>query len=187
MVCVFTASAESIAARYLDLATAVGAEIGRRGMGLVTGGGSISTMGAVARAVRANGGHTVGVIPRGLFAPAVADHESDELFVTSDMRQRKALMDSRADAFLALPGGLGTLEELLEAWVGRVLSMHRKPVVILDPWSDLRGLRELIETLCERGFVAAAAAGAVNWSTSVPDAFDLVEANWDRDSYAASD
>src|ERR1044071_9143757 len=132
-ICVFCASSETIPRHYVDLAGEVGTEIARRGHTLVSGGGSVSSMGAVARAARAGGARTVGVIPEALLAWEVADEQADELVVTPDMRVRKGEMDRRADAFLTLPGGIGTLEELLEIWVGRVLRMHQKPVVVLDP------------------------------------------------------
>ena len=103
-------------------------------------------MGAVAAAARAGGAHTLGVIPQALVGWEVADDDADELVVTPDMRARKATMDERSDAFVALPGGIGTLEELLEIWVARSLGMHAKPVVVLDPdgtYAGLRGRRDL--------------------------------------------
>src|SRR5215212_8611841 len=120
-ICVFCSSSERIHRRYLDLAAEVGSELARRGHALVSGGGSVSCMGAVARAARAGGAYTTGVIPRALLDKEVADGEADELVVTDTMRERKAEMDRRADAFLALPGGIGTLEELIEIWVARTL------------------------------------------------------------------
>src|SRR5579885_3155801 len=127
-ICVFCASSDRIDQSYVDLARDVGAELARRGHSLVSGGGSVSCMGAVARAARAGGAHTVGVIPDALTRTEIADHDADELVVTDDMRSRKGEMDRRADAFLALPGGIGTVEELMEIWVSRVLLMHDKPV-----------------------------------------------------------
>src|SRR5439155_22688279 len=120
-VCVFCASSDRIDRRYLDLAAAVGTELARRGHALVSGGGRVSCMGAVARAARAGGARTVGVIPQALLSLEVGDQDADELVVVDDMRTRKGLMDARSDAFLTLPGGLGTLEELLEVWVARFL------------------------------------------------------------------
>src|SRR5437588_6637739 len=120
-VCVFCASSERIDRRYLELAAAVGTELARRGYTLVTGGGRVSCMGAVARAARAGGARTVGVIPRALLRLEVADTDADDLVVTEDMRTRKGEMERRADGFLALPAGLGTLEEVLEIWVARSL------------------------------------------------------------------
>src|SRR5436309_14297649 len=115
-VCVFCASSDLIPQRYIDLAADVGTEIARRGHTLVSGGGSVSCMGAVARAARAGGAHTVGIIPEGLLQWEVADEAADELVITPDMRVRKGEMDRRADAFPPLAGWLGTLEELLEIW-----------------------------------------------------------------------
>ncbi len=175
-ICVYCASSSNIPDRYLDLATAVGAGIAARGWQLVSGGGSVSMMGAVARAVRAAGGHTTGVIPRALVQMEVADHDADELIITDDMRARKGLMDDRADAFLALPGGIGTLEELMEVWTARCLGMHDKPVVGLDPWGDFALLREQVRHWEQQGFVGAAAVAELRWTTEVEQALDLIAA-----------
>lgn len=147
-------------------------------MRLVSGGGGISIMGQLARDVRAAGGHTTGVIPQRLVDWEVGDTDADELIVTRDMRERKALMDAHSDAFLALPGGLGTLEELLEVWVGRTLGMHRKPVVVLDPWGDFADLRTLVAGLLDREMVRKEAAEDVTWTDSVDLAFDAIDAAW---------
>jgi uncharacterized protein (TIGR00730 family) len=133
-------------------------------------------MGALARAARAGGARTIGVIPEVLLALEVADHDADELVVTPDMRSRKGEMDRRADAFLVLPGGIGTLEELLEVWVARTLQMHAKPVVVLDPDGVFAPLRVQIQLLVDLGFVRASASAELAWATSVGGAFDLVEA-----------
>ena len=177
-VCVFCSSSGRIDPSYVGLAAAVGGELARRGHSLVSGGGSVSCMGAVARAARAGGAHTVGVIPQVLLALEVADHDADELLVTDDMRARKGLMDVRADAFLTLPGGLGTLEELLEIWVSRTLAMHGKPVVVLDPDGLYEPLRRQVDLLVERGFVRAAARDAVTWVGDVGAAFDAIEGGY---------
>ena len=178
-VCVYLSSTELISARYHELAAEVGRELCARNMNLVSGGGGISTMGELARTVRANGGHTTGVIPQQLMALEVGDLNADELLVTRDMRERKALMDAHSDAFLALPGGLGTLEELLEVWVGRTLGMHLKPVVVLDPWGDFAELRDLVNGLLNRKMVRAEAAADALWTTSVTDALDAIERAWE--------
>jgi uncharacterized protein (TIGR00730 family) len=173
--CVFCASSERVDPAYAVLATAVGTELARRGWSLVSGGGSVGMMGAVARAARAGGARTVGIIPRALADLEVADHDADELVVTADMRERKGLMDARADAFLALPGGIGTLEELLEIWVARSLGMHTKPVVVLDPRGDFALLRSQVEALAASGFVRAEAAAEVVWAQHLDEAFDAIE------------
>jgi uncharacterized protein (TIGR00730 family) len=174
-ICVFCASSEQIAPTYVDLAHDVGTELARRGHDLVSGGGSVSCMGAVARAARAGGARTVGVIPHALTRTEIADHDADELVVTDDMRTRKGEMDRRADAFLALPGGIGTVEELMEIWVSRVLQMHDKPVVVLDPDGVFSPLREQIDVLVRRGFARPSVRDAVVWATSVGEAFDALE------------
>ncbi|MGH8969066.1 MAG: TIGR00730 family Rossman fold protein [Actinomycetes bacterium] len=174
-IAVYCSSSERIDRRHVELATRVGEELARRGHDLVTGGGSISCMGAVARAVRAGGRRTVGVIPQALVDLEVADHDADELVVSADMRARKGEMDRRADAFLTLPGGLGTLEELLEIWVAHTLAMHAKPVVVLDPDGLYAPLRDQVELMVDRGFVRAAARDAVHWSTTAGDALDVIE------------
>jgi uncharacterized protein (TIGR00730 family) len=175
-ICVFCSSSESIDGRHLVLAEEVGRQLAGRGHDLVSGGGRVSMMGAVARAVRAGGRRTLGVIPEALIGLEVADHEAEELVVTADMRERKGRMDAAAEAFLALPGGLGTLEELLEVWVARTLGMHGKPVVVLDPDGVYDPLRELVGSLRRQGFVRAPAAAEVVWAREVEEALDAVDA-----------
>jgi uncharacterized protein (TIGR00730 family) len=175
-ICVYCSSSTAIDRSYVELAADVGAELARRGHTLVSGGGSISCMGAVARAARAGGARTIGVIPVPLLDREITDMDADELIVTSTMRERKAIMDERADAFLALPGGIGTLEELLEVWVARTLGIHAKPVVVLDPDGLFAGLRTLVDDLVTRRFVRPWAAGTLRWAGDVGSALDLVEA-----------
>jgi uncharacterized protein (TIGR00730 family) len=175
-ICVYCASSERIDPRYIELATQVGTEIARRGYGLVSGGGSVSCMGAVARAVRAGGGHTTGVIPQALVDMEVADADADELVVTRDLRERKGQMDSRSDGFLALPGGLGTLDEIFEIWVSRTLGMHDKPLVVLDPDGVFAMMRAQVDDLVLRGFARPAVRDAIQWATGVGQAFDMLEA-----------
>ena len=173
-VCVFCASSKVIDARYIDLAADLGTTLASNDISLVSGGGSVSMMGAVAQAVRNAGGNTVGVIPQALVDMEVADHESDELIVTGDMRTRKAEMDRRSDAFIVLPGGIGTLEELTEIWTARTLGMHAKPIIVLDPWGDYSHLHALIGHLVEQGFVRSDAAAHIAWVSSVAEAMDAL-------------
>ncbi|HEX6473228.1 MAG TPA: TIGR00730 family Rossman fold protein [Streptosporangiaceae bacterium] len=174
-ICVFCASSSRIDRRYLDLAADAGAELARRGHSLVSGGATVSCMGAVARAARAGGAATVGVIPQALVDIEIADDDCAELIVTNDMRARKAEMDRRSDAFLVLPGGLGTLEELFEIWTGRVLGLHDKPLVILDPDGVYDPLRDLMTHLVDEGFARPKVFDAIGWSGAVGEAFDLLE------------
>jgi uncharacterized protein (TIGR00730 family) len=175
-ICVYCTSSTRAPQRYIDVAGELGTELARRGHSLVSGGGDISAMGAVARAARAGGAKTVGVIPERLLGWEVGDQEADELLVVADMRIRKGEMERRSDAFIALPGGLGTLEELIEVWVGNTLGFHAKPVVAMDPDDLYDGLRAQVVTMVERNLVRPEAAAALQWATSVGEALDLVEA-----------
>jgi hypothetical protein len=175
-ICVFCSSSERIHPAHLELAAELGAELARRGHDLVSGGGRVSMMGAVARAVRDGGRHTLGIIPQALVGLEVADDDADELVVTADMRERKGRMDAAADAFVALPGGLGTLEELLEVWVAGTLGLHDKPVVVLDPTGVYSSLRDLVDKLLVQGFVRPGAEQLAVWTPSVTEALDAVEA-----------
>jgi uncharacterized protein (TIGR00730 family) len=179
-VCVFCASSLRIEPRYVDLATSVGSELARRGHSLVSGGGKVSMMGAVAAAARAGGAHTVGVMPMVLRDREIADKASDELVITADMRQRKAVMEARSDAFLGLPGGIGTLEEVFEIWTSRSLNLHLKPVVMLDPEGFYDGLLGWLRGLVDTGFVRAEALAMLTFAGSVEAAFDLLEAGVER-------
>jgi uncharacterized protein (TIGR00730 family) len=155
-VCVYCASGPTHP-DLLALAAELGAAIAERGWTLVWGGGNVSAMGALATAARAHGGWTVGVIPTMLVRREVADHDADELIVTDTMRQRKQIMEDRADAFITLPGGIGTLEELFEAWTGGYLGAHTKPVVMLDPAGLFAGLRAWLHGLVDSGYVSQSA------------------------------
>ena len=152
-VCVYCSSSERIEAGYLRLAADLGARLAAAGYDIVSGGGRVSMMGAVARAARAAGAHTIGVIPAHLVPYEVADTDADDLVVVDTMRERKRIMDDRSDAFVALPGGIGTLEELFEIWTSRSLGMHDKPVLVLDPDGFYGPLRDYLNTLRDKGFV----------------------------------
>jgi len=176
-ICVYCASGEGIAAPYVELAAEVGSRLAADGHSLVSGGGRVSMMGAVARAARSGGARTVGVIPQHLVGYEVADTDADELVVVDTMRERKRIMDERADAFLALPGGIGTLEELFEVWTAGSLGMHAKPVVVLDPpgggASFYAPLWSFLNELSERGFVRRAALESLHRVSSVDEAFAI--------------
>jgi uncharacterized protein (TIGR00730 family) len=174
-VAVYCASSNRIDPAYLELAGAVGTELARRGYALVSGGGSVSMMGAVARAARAGGGWTVGVMPRALINLEVSDHDSDEQVEVDTMRERKRIMEDRADAFLVLAGGIGTLEEFFEVWTAATLGLHAKPVVVLDPDGFYAPLWAWLDDLTERGFVRRSAWLTLHRVSTVDDAFTALE------------
>ena len=155
-VCVYCASGPTHR-ELLTLATDVGEAIADRGWTLVSGGGNVSAMGAVANGARAHSGPTIGVIPKSLVHRELADVDADELVVTDTMRERKQVMEDRADAFLVLPGGIGTLEEFFEAWTAGYLGMHDKPLVMLDPFGHYDGLLAWLRGLVGTGYVGAGA------------------------------
>ena len=144
---VFCGSSDAVAERYFDAARELGAKLARRGWHLVYGGGSVGLMGVLARAVLAGGGHVTGVIPRALLDLGVGETQVSELVVTDGLRDRKAVMDERGDAFVALPGGLGTFEEVLEALTLKQLGYHAKAIAVLD----LDGYYEPLWTQIQRG------------------------------------
>jgi uncharacterized protein (TIGR00730 family) len=174
-VCVFCGSSRTLDERWLALAREVGTEIGRRGHTLVSGGGCVGMMGAVADAARAAGAHTFGVIPEALVALEVADRSADELVVVVDMFARKTVMIDKADAFLTLPGGLGTLDELFEVWTTATLAVHAKPIVLLDTAGFYAGLTGWLAGLVPAGFVRAEALEMVTVAADVGAAFEAIE------------
>ena len=148
-VCVFCASSEAVAEEHRVVARELGAAIAARGWRLMYGGGNIGLMGEVARAVLAGGGHVTGVIPHLLADREVALHDVSRLVHTDTMRERKALMDEGSDAFVVLPGGIGTLEEVVEILTLKQLGYHDRPVVLLDTngyWAPLLAMLERMVT-----------------------------------------
>ncbi len=131
-VCVFCGSSAGASPGYVETARLLGGELARRGLGLVYGGASVGLMGAVADGALAAGGEVVGVIPGALEAKELAHSGLTRLEVVSSMHERKARMADLADGFLALPGGMGTLEEMAEILTWAQLGLHRKPCALLD-------------------------------------------------------
>jgi len=146
-VTVFCGSSDAVDPKYFAAAVELGEKIARRGWRLIYGGGSVGLMGALARAVLDGGGLVTGVIPRALLDLGVGETKVSELVVTDGLRDRKAIMDEQGDAFVALPGGLGTMEEVLEALTLKQLGYHRKAVAVLD----LDGFFDPLWTQFQRG------------------------------------
>ena len=174
-ICVFCASSSRLDQRWLDLAADLGRELGRRGHSLVSGGSCVGMMGALADGARSAGAHTLGIIPQSLVDIEVADRASDELVVTDGMFERKAVMIDKADAFLVLPGGLGTLDELFEVWTTATLGIHAKPLVLLDADGFYSGLVAWLRGLTEHNFTYPGAMDMLHVVPSVAAALDLIE------------
>lgn len=147
-----------------------------RGWALVYGGGNTGSMGAVAKGVKAGGGRVVGIIPEFMKAKELAFAEADELVTVETMRDRKRMMEERADAFLTLPGGWGTLEEILEILVLRQLDRTRKPCVILNQGGFYDDLLKLFERMVAERFNKPGNLGLYTAVTDIPGAMEALAA-----------
>ncbi|MEU6643729.1 TIGR00730 family Rossman fold protein [Saccharomonospora sp. NPDC046836] len=177
--CVFCGSSAGHDPGYAEGAAALGALLAERGIGLVYGGASVGLMGAVADATLAAGGEVIGVIPKHLMRVEIAHHGLTELHVVEDMHERKAKMAALADAFVALPGGAGTLEELFEVWTWAQLGLHAKPVGLLDAGGYYTKLAEFIEHMVAEGFLNTRSRGLITIDSdpiTLLDAFAAHEA-----------
>jgi hypothetical protein len=152
-VTVFCGSSDLVEDKYYAAARELGEKLAQRGWRLVYGGGSVGLMGVLSRAVLAHGGHVTGVIPKALLDLGVGERGVSELIVTDGLRDRKAIMDERGDAFVALPGGLGTLEEVLEALTLKQLGYHLKAIAVLDLDGYFNPLWTQIQNGIDIGFI----------------------------------
>jgi uncharacterized protein (TIGR00730 family) len=153
-ICIFCGASPGRDPGYAALARETGSALGRRGIGVVYGGGRVGLMGALADGALDAGGEVVGVIPRGLVDRELAHPGVSELRVVETLHERKAVMAELADGFIALPGGLGTLEELSEVVSWAQLDLHRKPCGILDPDGYFRDLIAFLDHAVVEGFLA---------------------------------
>ncbi|XP_041026837.1 cytokinin riboside 5'-monophosphate phosphoribohydrolase LOG7-like [Juglans microcarpa x Juglans regia] len=153
-ICVFCGSSSGKKASYQEAAVELGKELVERRIDLVYGGGSVGLMGLVSQAVHDGGRHVVGVIPRSLMPREITGETVGEVRAVSDMHQRKAEMARQADAFIALPGGYGTLEELLEVITWAQLGIHRKPVGLLNVDGYYNSLLSFIDKAVDEGFIS---------------------------------
>lgn len=153
-ICVFTGSTAGEDPRYLEAAQRFGELLAARGIGLVYGGSRMGMMGRLAQSVLDAGGEVVGIIPGALMNREVAHQEVSELRVVQSMHQRKAEMSGLADAFVALPGGLGTLESFCELLTWGQLGLHRKPCGVLDAGGYFEPLVRLLDHMVKEGFLA---------------------------------
>jgi cytokinin riboside 5'-monophosphate phosphoribohydrolase len=151
-ICVFCASSESVDDLFKDIALELGRELGRRGIDLVYGGASIGLMGCLARGVHEEKGKVIGVLPEFFKTKDIEYFEADELIVTKNMRERKAVMDKKSDAFIVLPGGIGTLEEAMEILSMRQLRLTDKPLVFINTQGFYEGLRTIFEGMVDLKF-----------------------------------
>lgn len=152
-ICVFCGSGHGADPDYGAAAEELGAVMARAGVGLVYGGGAHGLMGTVARAVLENGGHVTGIIPEFLKSKERMLAGAQDMHVVPDMHTRKRMMFEKADAFVALPGGIGTLEELVEQMTWAQLGQHEKPILLLDQKGFWRPLLDLLAHMRQEGFI----------------------------------
>ena len=175
-VCVFCGSSAPADPRYRDAARALGALIARRGVDLVYGAGSVGLMGELADAALGQGGRVIGVIPAGLFAREVGHTGLTELHEVASMHERKQLMYDLSDAFVALPGGLGTLEELAEVATWSQLGLHSKPVVLLDVDGFWEPLVSQLDRMAGAGLLRPANRDLIQRTRSAEEALGVIAA-----------
>jgi uncharacterized protein (TIGR00730 family) len=169
---VFCASADGVNPIYRAAAEELGQALAARNIGLIYGGARVGLMQAVAEAALAGGGHVVGVIPEVLVDLEVAHQGLSELHVTSTMHTRKALMGQRADAFIVLPGGFGTLEELFEVLAWQTLKLHNKPILLLNTNGFYDGMLAFLDHCVEEGMMSQKKRGILLVADSVGDIFE---------------
>jgi uncharacterized protein (TIGR00730 family) len=174
-VCVFLASNHGHHAAYGDAVRALGQEIARRELRLIYGGAAVGLMGALADAALQAGGEVVGIIPRTLVDREVAHPELSALHVVNTMHERKALMFELSDGFVVAPGGLGTLEEAFEVLTGRQLSLHQKPLVLLDVRQFWAPLVDFLDRAVAEGLLRPEVRAHVSVADSPADALDQVQ------------
>jgi uncharacterized protein (TIGR00730 family) len=173
-VCVFCGSSTPPDPKYRDSAKELGASIARQGLELVYGGAAVGLMGELADAVLALGGRVVGVIPTALFSREIGHAGISELREVASMHERKKLMYDLADGFIALPGGLGTLEELAEVATWSQLGLHHKPVVLLDVDGFWSSLNDQLDKMVSVGLLKPENRRLIQWAESAEDALKLL-------------
>jgi uncharacterized protein (TIGR00730 family) len=170
-ICVFCGANTGSNPLYAQVATEVGRYIAEQHYTLVYGAGNVGLMGVIADAVMAHGGQTTGVIPEFLQKWEVAHDNLDELIITQTMHERKAIMAERADAFVALPGGYGTLDELFEILTWRQLHLHQKPIGLLNVKGYFDPLLQMVDRMKEEGFLQAENHQLILSANTVGDLF----------------
>lgn len=176
LICVYCSSSDRLEPKYPQLAEELGRAMVRRGWGLVYGGGKTGLMGAVARGVKGAGGRVVGVIPEFMKARELAFTEADELITVLTMRERKMLMETRADAFVTLPGGWGTLEEIMEILTLRQLDVLRKPCVIYNQDGFYDDLLRFFRRMVDESFNKPSNLELFTVATTLDEVFAQIDA-----------
>lgn len=173
-VCVFCGARAGNRPDYLAAAERLGSALAEAEVGLVFGAGGVGIMGAVAEAALAGGGHVAGVIPQALFEREDGNLDLPELHVVDTMHERKALMHELSDAFVVLPGGLGTYEEFFEILTWRQLGFHNKPIVVIDVDGYYEPLRQIVSHGVAEGFVSEKDEELISIVHTVDEALEIL-------------
>ena len=182
-ICVYCGSSDNGPAAHRELARDLGRQMVAKGIQLVYGGGRVGVMGAVANAVLDAGGTVTGVIPDFLMQREHGHHDVTKLEVVANMHERKARMAELSDAFIVLPGGLGTLEELFEIMTWRQLGLHNKPIMVINPdghWDHLKGL---IDDLVAAGYARPENTGLVRFAADPAEALSALETQFPGETH----
>jgi len=174
-VCVFCSSSEYVDEQYFQEARDLGLLISGNQFELIYGGTDIGLMGALARSTKQGNGKITGVIPQLIYDKGIAFTEADNLLVTRDLRERKALMEKNSDAFIALPGGFGTLEELLEMITLKQLQLHHKPIVVINTAGYFNSLCSFFDHLYHQQFVSERFRGIFHFVSNSWEAIQYVK------------
>ena len=174
-ICIYGASGDQLDARYFEAARGLGEELGRRGHSLVFGGGAHGLMGACAEGAAAAGAEIVGVAPRFFDEPGVLFSGCTRFVWTESMRERKAAMEELAEAFVVLPGGIGTLEEFFETLTLKQLGLHGKPIALLNTLGYFNAVETLLEQAAEGGFMSRGCLKLCGFCSTPGEALDYAE------------
>lgn len=178
-VCVFCGSGEGARPEYVATARELGRSIAQSGYGLIYGGACVGLMGAIADAALEAGGEVVGVIPNVIMDREIGHCGLTELCVVRTMHERKALMSERADAFVALPGGYGTMDEFIEIVTWAQLEIHSKPCVLVNLNGYYDGLLRFFDTAVAEGFIWQQNRGLVQVAQDAREALEMVQRGWE--------
>ena len=173
-ICIYGASSRKLAKEYYDAAEALGVLMARQGHTLVFGGGQEGIMGAVARGAHAHGGKIIGIAPRFFDRPGILFEECTEFIYTDTMRERKALMEEHSEAFMVLPGGIGTYEEFFEMLTLKQLGRHNKPMVMLNTRGYYDPMAAMLQNTVDEGFMSADCLELYGVCNSPEEALDYI-------------
>lgn len=174
-VCVFSSSSSAVNSVYRDTAIDLGKRFGQEGFDLTFGGADVGLMGIIARCAQNHGAKVTGVIPRALVEKGIAYQNADELITSNNLRDRKEIIESKSDAFIALPGGFGTLEEIMEILTLKQLQLHNKPIVFINTNGYYDNLIAQFETGYQENFAKKDFKELYYVSKSAQDAIDYIK------------